>query len=198
MKKYMLITICLFIFAEMVSAQQKKSSFKFSSINSMGLVSGQSQTTFTMQTINGVKYKSWFTGVGISLDNYGYRSIPVFVDIRKSFGNKEWQPFIYADAGINFSLYSSVMPKQQNGIDANKFYNTFYGEGGIGLSKPINNKTKFILSVGYSFKHFSYLQYNNYYYTPVLITPYTFVSSYNTSQFDFYYRRLSIKMGLEF
>jgi hypothetical protein len=149
-----------------------------------------------MQTINGIKYKTWFAGLGASLDNYGYRSIPAFVDVRKTFGNKTWQPFIYADAGINFPIYSSALPRKQWGNDAYKFYNTFYGETGIGLSKSINTTTKFILTIGYSFKHFSYLQYN---YSPFMY-PILIGNSYPfyTSQYDFYYRRLSIKMGLQF
>ncbi|MDE3144642.1 MAG: hypothetical protein KGL19_10840 [Bacteroidota bacterium] len=191
MKKYIFIITVLFILANNIDAQQKRSPVKFSSINSVGFLNGQSQTSFTLQSINGIKYKTWFAGLGASLDNYGYRSIPAFVDLRKTFGNKVWQPFIYADAGINFPLYSSALPRKQWGNDANKFYNTFYGETGIGLSKPINTKTKFILSFGYSYKHFSYL--NN---------PWAWntgwPSSSYLSQYDFYYRRLSIKMGLQF
>ncbi len=67
MKKCILITTCLFILTGIVDAQEKKSALKFSSINSVGLLSGQSQTSFTMQTINGVKYKTWFTGIGQAL-----------------------------------------------------------------------------------------------------------------------------------
>lgn len=198
MKKYIFITTSLFIFAGIVNAQEKKSLLKFSSINSVGFLNGQSQTTFTMQSINGVKLKTWFVGLGASLDTYGYRSIPAFVDVRKSFGNKAWQPFLYADAGINFSLYSNALPRKQNSNDAYKFYNTFYGETGVGLSKSINNKTKFTLSAGFSYKHFSYLQYNYYYYPMTLQGASMQTPSVNAAQFDFYYRRISIKMGLEF
>ncbi|OIR05426.1 hypothetical protein GALL_124770 [mine drainage metagenome] len=194
MKKYIFIITALFILVNNSHAQQKKSAIKFSSINSVGFLNGQSQTSFTMQTINGIKYKTWFAGLGASLDNYGYRSIPAFVDVRKTLGNKTWQPLMYADAGINFPIYSSVLPRKQWGNDANKFYNTLYYETGIGLSKSINTKTKFILSVGYSFKHFSYLQYYNLFMSPII-----WGSGYNySSQYDFYYRRLSIKMGLQF
>ena len=191
-----MLSLCFF--SIMVNAQQKASTLKFSSINSIGLLNGESQSTFTMQTVNGIKYKSWFTGLGVSLDNYGYRSIPVFVDVKKCFVSKEWQPFIYADAGINFPLSSNALPKKQNGLDAYKLYNTFYIGTGIGVSKSINNKARFVLSVGYSFKHFSYLHYNSYYYTPTVIYSYMQAASYNISKYDFYYRRFSIKMGLEF
>ncbi len=198
MKKYIFAFICLLLFAGIIHAQQKKSLFKFGSINSIGLLNGQSQTIFTMQTINGIKYKTWFTGLGASLDAYGYRSIPAFVDIRKTFGNKTLQPFVYADAGINFPLYSNALPRKLYGSDAYKLYNSFYGETGIGISRKINNKLKFVISAGYSYKHFSYLQYNRYYYSgPVLLVQYPPYMNNNT-QYDFYYRRLSVKMGLQF
>lgn len=171
------------------TAQEKKSLVKFSSINSMGFLTGESQTAFTLQTINGLKYKTWFAGVGAGMDIYGYQSIPVFADIRKTFGNKAWQPFVYADAGINYPIYSSTLPRKTGGNEANKFYPTFYGEAGVGLRGAINSKTAFVLSVGFSYKHFRYLHFNPYY------SPFPTPA---TTQFDFYYRRLSVRMGIVF
>lgn len=189
MKKYLFVAICFFFFA-IANAQKKKSPVKFSSINSVGLITGQSQSVFTVQTINGVKYKNWFSGLGVSLDNYGYRSIPVFADVRRMFGKKKLQPFVYGDAGINFPYYSTALPKS-NSYSANKLYNTFYGETGIGISKSISKGINFILSAGYSYKHFRYSQYQKVNY-PGPFQPST------PQLYDFYYRRISIKMGLQF
>ncbi len=196
MKKYIFATLLLFILSGIIHAQQKKSAARFSSINSIGLLSGQSQTTFTMQSINGIKYKSWFAGLGAGLDTYGYRSIPAFADIRKSFGKQSWQAFVYADGGINFPLYSSELPRKLYGNNAYKLYNTFYGEAGIGFNKPITKKTTFILSAGFSYKHFSYLDYNYY------NSPFIFIvggtQAPQSSEYNFYYRRIAVKMGIAF
>jgi len=113
MKKDIFITTGLLILGGMVSAQEKKTFFKFSSINSIGFFKGQLPTTFTMQSINGIKYKTWFAGAGVGLDTYGYQSIPVFADIRKTFGNKPWQLFVYGDAGMNYPIYSPAFPRKQ-------------------------------------------------------------------------------------
>ncbi len=56
----------------------------------------------------------------------------------------------------------------------------FYGETGIGLSRSINKKTKFILSAGYSYKHFSYLQYNYYSIYPIVFGDTGFIIRINT------------------
>ncbi len=185
MKRYFLI-FSFFMIAPNIHAQQESPVIKFSNITSTGLLSGQSQNVLTLQTINGIKYKTWFAGIGAAYDTYGYTSIPLFIDIRKTIGNKKWQPFIYADAGVNFSLYSDILPRKINGVDAYKFYDPFYGETGLGLGRTIYGKTTFTLSAGFSYKEFSYLQY-----------------SYPSSppggaQIAFYYRRFSIKMGVQF
>lgn len=179
-----------------IFAQQgKKHSLKFSSINSIGLLSGEIQNKFTLQTINGLQYKSWFAGLGASLDNYGYRSIPAFIDIRKTFGHKEWLPFVYIEGGLNFPLYSSDLPRKWGSVDAYKLHNTFLGEAGAGIRRKLNKRLQFEFAIGYSYKPFSYIQYNNYY----IVNP---VSSYipypiNT-QYNFYYRRIAIRSGLQF
>lgn len=187
MKKYIFIATGLLMFTGIVNAQEKKSFVKFKSINSIGFLTGQSQSVYAIQSINGIKYKTWFAGLGASMDMYGYQSIPVFTDIRKTFGNKSWQPFVYADAGINYPLYSDLFPQKESGNDAYRFCHTFYGETGIGLEKVINTKTAFMFSAGFSYKHFRYLQYG---------FPNPIYQNSSATQFDFIYRRLSVKMGI--
>lgn len=194
MKKYFLLTWILIISICSIHAQQvKKHELKFSSINNIGLLSGEIQNKFTIQSINGLKYKSWFAGLGVSLDNYGYRSIPAFIDLRKTFGHYQWSPFVYIDGGINFPLYSSDLPRKWSNQDAYKLKNTFYRETGLGVSAKLDKKLKFNFSVGYSYKHFAYTQYNYYYI--LMNLPY---SKPNSSQYDFYYRRIAIRSGLQF
>jgi len=51
---------------------------RFSSVNVMGVGSGSNGESFVLSTINGISKDKWFTGVGVGLDYYRYRSIPVF------------------------------------------------------------------------------------------------------------------------
>lgn len=76
-----------------------------------------------------------------------------------------------------------------------KLYNTFYGEAGFGLSKAISKKSSINITLGFSYKHLSYLE-RDYYDMHVIIIG----SPYNTndSQKDFYYRRLALRVGFQF
>jgi hypothetical protein len=191
MKKYIFLTLIVLTLVCTIQAQKNKHSLKFNSINSIGLLSGEIQNKFTFQTINGLQYQGWFAGLGAGLDNYGYRNIPAFMDIRKTFGYNQWQPFVYIDGGINFPLHSSDLQKEWAGIY--KVQNTFYGEAGSGVNKNLNKRLQFNFSIGYSYKHLSYLQYNMSYYGII----YNYQPSPTSTQYDFYYRRIAIKTGLQ-
>ena len=67
------IFCCCFI----VSIAQKKT-VHFSNITNIALLSGSSQNAFGLETINGIKVDKWRFGVGVGMDNYGIKSIPVF------------------------------------------------------------------------------------------------------------------------
>ena len=194
MKKYIFFTIILLAVVCKIQAQKNKHALKFNSINNIGLLSGEMQNKFTFQTINGLQYKSWFAGVGAALDNYGYRSIPAFIDLRRTLELNEWQPFVYIDGGINFPLYTSDLPRKWGSTDAYKLQNTFYGEAGAGVKRKLSKRLQFDFSIGYSYKHFIYMQY----YYPITINLSSYLPSPIITQYDFYYDRIAIKTGLQF
>lgn len=191
--RYKLLTLIL-LACTLANAQKKP--IKYNNITNIGWLNGSSQNAFTLQTINGITIDQWQLGLGVGLDNYGTKSIPVFVDVRRSFGNKKWQPLVYADAGVNYTLrWGNFAVKDFN----NEYYfdvnNTFYGELGVGLSKKISKKTSLNITAGFSYKHLSYTQDN-------LSYMFTTASSYyppdSYSNFDFYYRRLALRAGIQF
>src|SRR5580698_558321 len=104
--KRKIIFCLLFQFAVMsIHAQQpqNKNAWCFQSINNIGLIIGQKDAAFDLQTVNGFRYKSMFGGVGVGLDYYGFRSVPLFADLRKYFGSNKNAFFIYEDCGVNFA-----------------------------------------------------------------------------------------------
>ena len=172
------------------SAQQNNANhlFQFHSINNVGLLEGQAGSAFQLQTINGVQHQSWFAGIGVGLDYYRYRTIPLFIDVRKEFGEKKNKFFVYADAGINFSW---VTDKQKMLYATNdKFKNGFYFDAGAGYKISVNKNNSLLLSVGYSFKK---VEEDNitYFITPgwPIISP---------EKYDYSLNRLVIKIGWEF
>ena len=88
---------------------QKKQTVKpvFQNIFQAGLLTGESKSAYQVQTISGLKYKTWFGGIGIGIDNYLFRSVPVFIDVRKDVFDKSSTPFVFADAGAQLAWVPS-------------------------------------------------------------------------------------------
>lgn len=162
-RKYTLITALLCCLVASIQAQSdtaagaiKSNSFGFTSINQVGIAAGENDNGILLQTINGLRYKTWFLGVGVGLDTYNAKTIPLFADIRKSLLAKPSTPFLYADGGIQFSA-----EKKHNKDDfGSKDYDPglFY-DVGAGYYFGLKNKNALLMSVGYSFKRLDYIYY---------------------------------------
>ncbi len=193
MKKSILYVWLLLLLIQEVNAQQNKKKYQFKSINNTGVIIGQNSSSISLQTSNGFElHNNWYVGVGIAYDQYEVPSIPVFIDVRKYLNHKEWRPFIYVNTGMNFTLHNSNYPKHWswNGQDAYIFKTSIYEEVGLGINKSITKTTNFFISAGWSIKQFSYAQIIGDARVPPILQQTT---NYN---YDFYFKRLSIKMGI--
>jgi hypothetical protein len=163
----------------------------FHSINQLGIVEGEKGTTFQMQTINGLAKNYWFGGIGVGVDYYFKRTVPVFIDIRRNILNKDKSPFIYADAGISFPW------EKQNGDD--EWYKEEYKKGsfydlGLGYNLPINDLGAVVFSIGYSEKKLREERYTYNY----LIYSGIYDGTTNKNKMDHHFRRISLKVGFRF
>ena len=131
-----------------VEKKNKSCSCSFNSIASIGMLEGEAGTTFQLQAIQGVRMGKWFAGVGVGLDYYHIRSIPLFLDIRREFFNKKNAPFIYADGGIHFPWARDI---DKPSYEKAEFANGFYYDVGLGF-RIGNRKRGFLISGGYSYK----------------------------------------------
>jgi len=140
------------------SAQNDKSTkvpaWQFHSINQLGFLEGSDGTAFQMQTINGVQYKSWFAGVGVGIDNYRFRSIPLFADFRKEFVVGKNYFFAYGGVGAHFMWLTNKQKtdyhQTNNGADG--FSNGLYYDAGIGYQVKLNSRIGIFVSPGFSHK----------------------------------------------
>lgn len=176
-----------------VSAQQKPpaGSWQFHSINNLGLLEGQAGSSFQLQTVNGVQYKSWFAGVGVGLDFYRYRTIPLFADLRKEFGNGANKIFLYADLGVSFSWVTD--DEKMSYMPDDHFSNGFYDDFGVGYKMSVGKRNALLMSLGYSYKKIVETYNDGVYFD------YPPAGGYNNSeQIDSYLNRLSIKFGWTF
>src|SRR5262245_36263438 len=84
-------------------SQDKKSAPVFTAISSLGFAAGESTAKPLFQVSGGMTYDRFFGGLGVGVDLYNYKSIPLFADWRVNFG-KTRLGFLYANAGYNFSF----------------------------------------------------------------------------------------------
>jgi hypothetical protein len=195
--KFLLILLFLGIRHSTVSAQQIRSRWQFHSFNSVVLLEGQTGSAFQLQIVNGVQYKSWFAGAGVGLDFYRYRTIPLFADLRKEFGNTANKIFVYADLGRNFSW---VTDKEKSlYVAGDQFSHGMYADIGLGYKIAVGRSQAFLLSLGYSYKNLSE-SYANVYYYPALpaFTGNPELMESGATRINYNLNRLIIKMGWQF
>lgn len=133
------------------ATKKKGCSCAFSSINQLGFATGQNNNAVAIQTINGLRYKDWFAGIGVGLDFYKIHSIPVFVDIRRNLLHARSAPFIYADGGIHFPFGNKDKDQWE---PEQKFEKGLYYDVGVGYNIAIVKKQSIVFSVGYSAKNY--------------------------------------------
>lgn len=160
MRKQLVITLSLFAFIVRLPAQEK-ALFKltFHSIEQVALVNGNDAVSGAVQTINGLSYGNWYAGIGAGLDFYRYRSVPLFLDIRRSFDLKKGNKlFVYADGGYNVPWVKSKTPDftiwgWPNNTDY-KYKGGAYMDAGFGYAVFFKGGNALLLSAGYSHKYF--------------------------------------------
>jgi hypothetical protein len=187
------ITACLLLLTLQTNAQQKNSlpankKFIFHSIAQAGLLEGESTSASQFSSINGIQYKTWFGGIGIGLDHYNIRTVPVFASIRKDVFNKNSTPFVYADLGTQF-VWPGNNDKWQYGDQ--DFKAGLYYNAGAGYKLAIAKKHALMFSAGYSEKKFSY---SSSYTLTCLVAP---CPEYKNST-EYILRRLSFQLGFMF
>ena len=190
--KHSLIIALISILAMAGRAQPPKSPrpWQFHSLGQWGLLEGQAGPSYQLQFINGLQHGPWFGGIGLGLDEYRNRSIPIFFDLRRSLGIKGHGLFIYAQAGLNYYWRSSQDQKQFPMND--RWKPGFYGEAGFGNRFRIGSRIQLFMSLGYSYKKLVEKG-QNYEFNPG-----GFSGPNPTERIDYRLNRLSIKAGIEF
>ncbi len=122
---------------------------RFQSSAGISFLAGQWEPSYQWQLVSGFKINNWFAGIGGGTDHYRYRTVPLFVSVRREeLFNRAF--FAFADAGVSIPSVKDE-EKQQNGI-RDKFYTGFYSETGVGYAIPSKRKFSLRFSAGYSFR----------------------------------------------
>lgn len=172
---------CISVFSQTVKPH-------FRSINAAGISVGESHPQLVFQSVNGLTFKDWFAGIGVGLDEYEIKSLPLFADIRMNFG-KEKKGFIYGDIGYNFFLEDKSEDMLFAGTKST-YEGGIYTDIGIGVRAKFIKKVNMVFSLGHSYKEIKNTQVR----TICGIIPPCYDE---TSRFTHNYGRVSLKVGLE-
>lgn len=191
MKKNIFLPFILFISSIAFCQSNNAKNMYFTSINQLGFAAADGNNNWQIQTINGVRCKTWSAGLGVGIDWQNTRSVPLFLDIRKQLGEHKNNWFLYADAGEN------MVWKNKDFIYYNQlsshYSNTFYVESGIGYSVALKNKHAFLLSLGYGNKNSKYT-YSYIIYSDPMAGPSTIVTGVDRSNSN----RFILKTAIQF
>lgn len=171
----------------LIHAQHNKNSnkFRFRSTHQVGFQSGQAGTDLQLQTINGIQYKTFSTGIGVGLDYYKERSVPLFLNVQKNLLRQPRTPFVYANGGYHFPwLKEKAEEWIRIDVDGGLYYDL-----GIGYHFPAFKSGAVHVSLGYSVKNMSEKINQN-------IWRSSLPAQEDFQRFDYTLRRYSFKMGL--
>ena len=198
MRKQLVLSIAVFGALSLHLQAQHKALPKpvFHSVEQVALVNGNNAVSGALQTVNGLGYGNWFAGVGAGIDFYRYRSVPLFLDLRRSFDiNKGNKLFVYADGGYNLPWVKRKDPVFSIwGWPGNTTYKNrggVYMDAGFGYAVHAKGGNAFLLSAGYSHKYFSEKR------TTVTITGEN-METVDIQKFTYSMNRLMIKLGWQF
>lgn len=113
-------------------------------------VAGEALPGGNFQSVVGFRYKEWFGGVGAGIDFYRYRSIPVFVDIRRTIFRKPTAPFVYADIGVNYPWLRNF--EKEDYYKPQDFRTGYYFDIGAGYRFHLAKHHHILFSAGYTEK----------------------------------------------
>lgn len=180
------IILAALLFVQFASyAQGKPASNKpvFQSVNQVGVLEGAEGTALHLQTVNGFRLNKVFLGLGVGLDYYKLRSIPLFLDMRK-YLLRSGNMFLYGDGGLHF-------PWEGKSFDWPSTYQPgLYYDLGLGYRVPLKGYG-IQLSAGYTYKAYTQEQrFPDFCFMPpceeqVISTRYQL-------------RRIAVKMGVSF
>jgi hypothetical protein len=188
MKEAAIIFTCLLISFHQLPAQ----AIDYRSNNYLGIVEGENGSSFQMQTIHGLSYKSWYAGLGAGLDYYRYRSVPVFFSLNRDIIIRSKTFFLSGDAGVNYPWVKNGHVSIWWAPTEQEYKRGLYWATGIGYKAFFKNKKDAILiNLGYSYKQLKQETVS----TTVCNEP---PCQVDIETFNYRMRRISVRLGWQF
>ncbi len=149
---YVTVILLLCVFA---AQSQTGNANRLYIIPQAGLLNGDQYVSGQVTLVGGIERNGWGFGIGSGVDYYKVRTVPVFIDLRRSFTINKWPLFAYANVGWNIAAPLSTQLRTSGGwwYQADNKYNSgWLGEAGFGYSFLNKQKKDFQLGLGFSTK----------------------------------------------
>ncbi len=184
--QWLIITVLLPI---QIFSQENSGRSRLHTIATVGMVAGQSTVKPLAQIEAGVSRDRLFAGIGAGIDQYRFKSIPLFLDGRWHFG-KTRSVFIYGNGGYNIP-FDNKSEYDNFFKSTDRFYGGLYFDAGFGYRVRLNASHRIMMSAGYSQKNMT----NRITYSFPCFSP-----PCNESQDEFHYKlgRIVTKLSWEF
>ena len=190
MKKTLGILFLLFALGNNASLQEvKKEKRALGSQVSAGIAEGQYGTAFHIETVNGLRGKTWFNGIGAGIDYYYFRSVPLYFSSTKYLSASNHSFYLQGNAGLNFAWEEERM-NTWNEVSSD-FKPGLFWNGSIGWATGLDRKNSFLFGLGYSYKFLKEIKE-----VAVFCVNPPCENSIETYRYSL--RRLSLKLGWQF
>lgn len=151
--KFVPSIIGLFFLMQTAAAQQLKPVVAAE----VNLLNGDNHVNGQVNLQVGLQQKTWQFSVGSGFDYYKYRTIPVYVELKKFFGLEQHQLFVFVKGGSTIAWPTETQKTLRNtnwwGVySPSMFKNGLFAEGGVGYSLFNKKQHGFYTAAGYSFK----------------------------------------------
>lgn len=158
----LLILLSAFTIISNINAQDtainKHNKFNlFHSFNTLHILNGSTTTSLAINTVNGLQFGKFFSGIGVGFDYYYHTSVPLFIETRIDLSKRKGKLQLFANAGLSFA-FSSKNKKLEYKPGPYKTGSLF--GAGLDYLLPIK-KEAFIIGVAFSNKQVIQMVENN-------------------------------------
>jgi hypothetical protein len=155
--------------SQTTASSTASTSWKFRSDDYLGLAAGQWGNYGLLQTVNGVYKGPWFLGLGAGMDNYRFRSVPLFASVTRDLpffikrsgkrNDKRSGLFLNLDGGTNLPWYHRDIIYAGEGWSS-KFHAGSWWSAGLGYKWKLAARTDkaLLVSLNYSEKRLREVQ----------------------------------------
>jgi hypothetical protein len=142
---------CLLLLTCRAAAQEKGKSSKpgVAIYPGISLVTGAAENSWQWQVVGAVVKKNWVAGIGAGMDYYRYRTVPVFLSVRRE---ELFRRLFFGYAGVGLTIPAVTDGQKKAFTVSDKFYTGVYAETGVGIRIPVRGKWSARVSLGYGFK----------------------------------------------